>query len=341
MFKKIIILLLTLAISNAHALSFHTFKYIIEKNDSFASVLRKFVIETAIINAKTPLTKKTMKDNPAIKDWNHLPENSIIDLSISDDFLDLEKYNAYQTKRQYQETVKIATLLKNSELEKKMSISDLPPVGFKGSIFTMSSLGSYDQKINNTSITFKQNSPLTFGGAFSYYPQDNLYSFSTSAYVSYLSTSVNSQTAGSISPPLEMGGNLYGEYRADKYKTIFYSGLDFENFSVLNLRSFQLNNKVSLDSITATYLTIGVAKPFILFNKSFFAKASVSKSLFTTIKSVDQNTEKYSGSKILFYLNYKINEKFYLHTLLKYHVMSGPSDLTIFRAGIGLGYNLF
>ncbi len=341
MLIKIFVLSFALAISNAHALSYHTFKYTIERNDSFASVLKKFVLDTAIINAKTPLTKKTMKDNPNIKDWNHLPESTTLELSISDDFLDLEKYKAYQTKMQYQENVKTKEAAKSSEIETNRIILDLRPTGLKGSIFTMSSLGTYDQKANNESISFQQNSPLTLGGAFSYYPQNKLYSFSSSAYISYLSTSVNSQTTGSISPPLETGGNIYGEYRLNKYNMTFYSGLDFENISALNLRSFQSTNKVYFDSITASYLTLGMTKPFTLYNIKFVAKFSVSKSLLTSYKSIDQNAEKYTGSKILFYLNYKINEKFYLHSLLKYHTMSGPSDLTIFRIGVGVGYSLF
>lgn len=341
MFKKIFILFFASAISNAYALSYHTFKYTVEKNDSFASVLKKFVIDTAIINAKTPLTKKTIKENPNIKDWNHLPANEIIRLSISDNFLDLEKYKAYQSKMQYQENVKITAIANNREFEKNKPAPDSYPTGIKGSVFTMSSLGNYEQKANNESISFQQNSPMTLGGAFSYYTQNKLYSFSTSVYLSYLSTSVNSQTTGTISPPLEKGGNFYGEYRTDKYNMTFYSGLDLENFSALNLRSFQLNNKVYLDSITASYLTLGVTRPFTLFNKKFFTKISVSKSLMTTYKSADQNAEKYSGSKFLFYLNYKLNDKFYLHSLIKYHTMSGPSDLTIFRIGVGVGYNLF
>ena len=43
----------------------------------------------------------------------------------------------------------------------------------------------------------------------------------------------------------------------------------------------------------------------------------------------------------MLYVNYKFNEQIYFHSLLKYHAMTGPSDLTTLRVGVGVGYILF
>ena len=50
------------------------------------------------------------------------------------------------------------------------------------------------------------------------------------------------------------------------------------------------------------------------------------------------SNQAYSGAKILWYLNKKIAKKWFMHTLFKYHFMSGPSDLRTLRLGVGFGY---
>lgn len=342
MLKKLIILfLLTFNFTNAHALNYYSFLYKVEEGDTFSLILKKFVKEFSIINAKTPLVKKTMKNNPKIKKWDNLQPGTIIEMYISDDFMDLEKYRPYEQ-----------TLIKRIAEEEEKKRTPTYPVGLKGSVFYMASLGMFTQKADNVAeINFKQNSPASIGGSFTYYPKDKLYSIAYSLYLSHLLASANTLTSDTVSIPPEIGGTLYGEYRWQKYSMTLYSGLDYESFSVFNLRGLQNDRKIYVDGVTALYLTAGVAKQFTMFNKQWFMKASLSKSMSTTYKnnapvsSIDASDHvddgKYDGMKFMFYLNYKFNNKLYLHSLFKYHTMSGPSDLSTLRIGVGFGYILF
>jgi len=163
--------------------------------------------------------------------------------------------------------------------------------------------------------------------------------------------SVSSITNDNVTIPPEIGGNIYGEYRYEKWNSLFYIGPDFEKFSVFNLRGLQNDKKIYVDSISALYLTIGLAKSFNLLNQQLYTKLSLSKSILSTYTNnaprslidasefVDEG--KYSGMRVLFYLSYKFTDKYYLHSLLKYHTMTGPSDLTTLRIGLGFGYILF
>lgn len=342
MLRKIFLLVsLLFFASSASAMSFYKFMYKVEEGESFSLILKKFVKENSIINASTPLVKKTRKYNPKIKDWSKIPTDTVIELYISDDFMDLEKFNAYEEST-------LEKIANENENKKNPSY----PTGLKGSIFYMSSLGTFNQKADNVAeINFKQNSPASLGSAFTYYPKDKLYSVSFSAYISYLLASANNLTTETISIPPEIGANVYGEYRWQKNNVTLYAGPDFESFSAFNLRGLQNDRKIYVDGIGATYLTLGMAKSFSIFNKQFFSKISLSKSLITSysnnapVSQTDASDHvdlgKYSGYRFLFYLNYKFTDKLYLHSLLKYHTMTGPSELTTLRIGLGFGYILF
>jgi hypothetical protein len=340
-FKKILFFLLIFNVTNAFAIAYTTFMYQIELGDSYSLILKKFVKDDAIINAKTPLVVKTKKYNPQISDWNKLPPGEFIKLYISNDVIDFEKYNPYAD-----------SILKKLNENEEAKKSKMLPVGFKASAFYMASEGTFNQNATGVAkINFKQNSPLSLGGAFSYYPKDSLYSLSGSLYFSYLLASSNSLTSDNISIPLELGGNIYGEYRWQKYSATIYSGPDYESFSLFDLKGLQNDNKVYVNGVGVVYWSVGIAKSFSLFNKLFFSKFAVSKSILSSFKSnapsssngVSDHVDsgKYSGNKFIFYLNHKINEKWYMHSMFKYHQMSGPSDVTILRIGIGVGYIFF
>jgi hypothetical protein len=325
----------------AIAANYFTFFYKVEEGDSFSLILKKFVKEFSIINSKTPMVKKIIKRNPHVKKWNNLAPGTTLELFISDDFMDLDKYKPYEE----------LTLKRLSEEEEKKKLPSYP-VGLKGSVFYMSSLGMFTQKADNVAeIQFRQNSPVSLGTAYTYYPKDKLYSYSFSAYFSYLMASANSLTSDTVKIDPEIGTNFYGEYRWQKYNSTIYLGPDYESFSTFNLRGLQNDKKIYVDRVGALYMTLGVAKSFSMFNKQFFTKISASKSISTSYKNnaptssidasdhIDQGG--YDGMKFMFYLNYKFSSRWYLHSLFKYHTMTGPSDLTTLRIGVGLGYILF
>ncbi len=329
-------------IKESYATDYYRFKYKVEQGDTFAIILKRFALDYSIINAKTPLVKKILKYNPQVKNWAKLDPNTVIELFMTKDVMDLKKFEPY-----YQENLR-----KAEEALAAKEVKPAYPVGFKSSAFYMTSIGMFTQDAPDIAkINFKQNSPATLGLSLSYYPKDSLYSLSSSLYYSNLTASANNLTSEEVKVPAEIGMNVYGEYRWQKYNLILYGGPDIEKFSVFNLAGLRTDSTVYVDGVNVSYLTVGVAKAFTLFKSQFFTKFSISKSLvssYTTSAplSATQGSDfvdkgDYSGARLLFYISYKLNDKIYLHSLFKYHTMSGPSNLLTLRVGFGLGYIFF
>jgi hypothetical protein len=325
--------------TNGFAVNYFSFMYKTEDGDSFSSILKKFVKDNSIINAKTPTVKKIIKNNPNIKDWSKIQPDNLIELFISDDLIDMKKYAPFEEKE-------LRRISKEVDSQKTPNYLN----GFKSSVFYLGSVGVFTQKTAEIAeVNFKQNSPITLGTTFAHYPEGKLYSTSFSMYFSKLLASGNSLSNDQISIPLETGVNLFEEYRWVKKNITIYAGPDFEYFSTFNMKGIEHDQKIYVDRVGVMYLTAGIARSLNLGKEQFFLKTSISKSLYSTYRSgapqssintVDSG-EKYSGYKMLFYLNYKFNNKLYFHSLLKYHSMTGPSELTTFRVGVGFGYILF
>jgi hypothetical protein len=88
----------------------------------------------------------------------------------------------------------------------------------------------------------------------------------------------------------------------------------------------------------------------MLFNKQFSLKAAISRSILTAYQNNDPRavetsptqinySDRFNGNRFLLYLNYKFTEKIYFHSLFKYHSFAGPSKITSYRIGVGIGYN--
>lgn len=343
--RIISVLLLTMFLANCiHAKKARYYKipYIIQSGESFAKVLKRFVKSESIINNKTPMIQKTIQSNPIVKNWNTLPSGKRIYLFISPEFMDMNKYKNYRNTIR-KKISKAKKKLKEEEV-KKGSKSPFPK-GLKGSMFYMASYGQFTQSNPNVAeLTFLQNSPVSLGGAFTYYPTDSNFSVAWSLYFSYLLAASNNLDASDVSIPPEIGGNLYGEYRFINQSFTGYFGIDFERFSTFNLGGIQQDRKIYIDESRVLYATAGISKLISIFGSKFFTKLSASMSLTETTTNDPRGvptTQPYSGAKILWYMNKKISKKFFLHTLFKYHFMSGPSDLTTLRLGVGFGYILF
>jgi hypothetical protein len=309
--------------------------YKIVDGDNFGSILKQFVKDESIINAKTPLVKKIIAKNPQVLNWAQLTPGILIEVYVSEDFIDMTKYKKYES----------ANIEKINE-EEAIKQSPSYTTGLKGSVFYMASLGIFTQTNNDVGkIKFNQNAPFSTGASFTYYPKNKLYSYTFGGYTSYLMASLNNLNTNKISIPPEIGLNFFGEYRFVNYNTTVYLGPDFERFSTFNMEGLSTDQNIYVDQTSAIYLTAGIAKALSIKNRQFFFKSSLSKSIFTTYSNGSpyniSTEQKYSGYKFLFYLNYKFSDKVYLHTLLKYHTMSGPSDLTTLRIGVGIGYILF
>ena len=187
---------------------FYKTNYTIKKGDTFANILRKYVKENSIINAKSPMIHMTRAKNPHIKSWAKLEEGQKIELYISKKFLNLPKVISQKKKEK---------LIKGR------------PSGYHSSVFYMASAGNFTQTSSSSGvdIKFTQNSLLSLGYTAIYFPKEKPYSFSGSVYFSTLNAS-ESNLNQEVSVDPEIGFNGYMEYSWSKFS--LYGGFDFEKF---------------------------------------------------------------------------------------------------------------
>lgn len=307
---------------------FWELKYRVVKGDSFSRILRKFVKDDTILDGKSRSVRETIKANPHMNNkevWQAPPVDSIIELRIEKNILDSEKVKAYQ---------------KQPEKEKLPENSR----GGHASLFYMASFGSFEQNSNTLpSVKYQQNSFLSFGAAFSYIPKSSLWSYSSSVYLSTLKATGSNLNDEKISVPNEIGLNVYAERTLPSYGFTAYGGLDYETFSTFNLEGISNDEKIYVDSNKVYYLTLGMSKVVSIVNHPYFFKFALSKSLVSNYSSdyVQSAGSKITGYRAMFYLNTKISENFFVHTLIKYHSMTSSFDLKVMRIGVGVGYSFF
>lgn len=303
--------------------------------ERLSNIYKEFVKDDAIISANHPMVDKTIQSNKSI-DFKNLSTQSKFDLYISVGLIDYDKLSKFQLR------------LKKSQLDnerKNNRIKDqLAAKNFRASIFFMASYGRFSQRNPaHADITFLQNSPASLGFSASYYPKESQYNYSGSIYYSYLTTALIRQTDETVKVDPEIGGNIYFSYKLKSPKLSWYTGIDFEKFNTFNLENLQKNDLVSFDTNQVIYLTLGVSKSVELFSQKFFSKFSYSQSISSQRNNSFAASEvraPFSGSKILFYLFKNLGNSFFAHSLLKYHWMSGPSDINTLRIGLGFGYIL-
>lgn len=301
---------------------FFLIPHIVEPGETLDSIYVRFARPDRTITPNNPAYLRTLEQNPEIKDWTQLVEGKEIKFYIGIKDLDRDKYKAYF----YAKPVKVSK----------------DPKGLKGNLFYVASTGKFTQ--SNSQIgdaVFYQNSPITIGTGLSYYPKGSLWSFSSSLYVSYLQSPENNQDNKKVDVPPEIGGTLYAERKFRQLNFTPYSGIDYEKFSTFNLKENQNNREVLIDRNTIVYLTLGLARSIEVFKSPFFTKMSFARSLLSNIDADPEGIPSsggYDGYRFLWSLNKKISDSIFIHSLFKYHWMSGPLDLTTLRAGIGFGY---
>lgn len=336
---KILIALLTFSLFNSlYAESYYVFKYTVREEDTLEAILKKFVKPNSIINAKSPMIQKLFRKNPHVRKWRMLAPGTEFQLYVNKEYLIMDRYKTYEKERiQY---------LRDKYIKKKFF-----PDGIKGSIFYMASLGMFTQSTPEMgTIDFNQNSPVTLGTSFTYYPKGKTYSTNINGYYSYLTGATNSLDGSTVDIPPELGFALFQEYRYEKMQTTFYGGPDYEKFTTFNLSEAHTSRNIYLDESSVIYATAGASRLFTILDRKCFIKASLSAVVNASTKTTapsgsaaenSTGSTSYSGYKTLFYLNYKFSDKYFFHSLLKYHALSGPTDVKALRVGVGIGYILF
>lgn len=312
--------------------------YMTSSSDNLASIFKKFVKDESIISRKEVMVRKTITANPKVTNWNKIPARLKLVVYLDVDFIDLDKVESYN-----KNIAELTKKLKKAMLKKQ---KEKPKTnGFKGSLFYMASYGKFTQSdADLADISFLQNSPISLGLSTSFYPSNSKFSYSASLYFSYLLAAASNLNEENIKVPTEIGGNIYSEYKGDKFNFSLYGGLDFERFHSFSLEGIKEDRKIYFDTNDVLYLTFGLSKKFKVYKWDFFSKLSFSQSVLSSMTpgySGADVTEAFTGNKILFYLFKRYNEKIFMHSLVKYHFMSGPSDITTLRIGLGFGYLLF
>jgi hypothetical protein len=95
--RKLIILFALLLSQPVFAAKYYNFMYKIVDGDNFGSILKQFVKDESIINAKTPLVKKIIAKNPQVLNWAQLTPGILIEVYVSEDFIDMTKYKKYES----------------------------------------------------------------------------------------------------------------------------------------------------------------------------------------------------------------------------------------------------
>jgi hypothetical protein len=191
------------------------------------------------------------------------------------------------------------------------------------------SFGTYDQKFSGGSAESKQNSPFTLGVGASY-NYSKKYSFSTSAYVSYLTGSSNAARNADISVPPELGLTAYTNFKT-KSSITPYLGADFESLSTFNID--ELSSGKDLDTVDhkILYATAGCSVLLRINKKVYFAKLSISQSLMS-----DNDLK---GQKAILFASIPLYERWSGHGFIKKHMLSGNTEVDINRVGFGIGYS--
>lgn len=308
---------------------YYRIPYVIKSGDTFGGIIKKFVKLNSLIDGNTQMVRKTIKNNPNIADWENLKAGSEIFLYVSPVYIDKDKTIPYLDNFK-KKPFKLAKF--QSKVSKR----------FNTSLFYMASYGQFLQENASLgSIEFVQASPISAGISSSYFPKKSLLGVSASAYYSYLMAPSSNLNANKVDIPGEIGFNVYAEYDLPDYNFNIYGGIDWERFTTFDLQTSENLGKIAKNKNNIGFLTAGITNVFNFFNRNFFTKLSISKSVISSLSSEAASTpEPYDGFKYMVYLNTKLTKKVFAHSLLKIHQMSATDDLTVIRLGVGIGYSL-
>lgn len=201
-------------------------------------------------------------------------------------------------------------------------------------LFQMSSIGSFQEEVNSFSLNSSQNSPLSLGLGGTFYRKSH-WSLSGSHYISYF-TAGETSTNQQISIPFEQGTTLQVGKNWSGFGA--YLGFDYEQFNSFNTEELSLINEVKVRKNKIGFGSVAISKVLEIGKREIYFKVSFAQSL---LSSSSKNGTEFKGSKIMFYANYKLNKRLFVHTLYKRHTLKGKTDLSINRYGVGFGVNFF
>lgn len=333
--KSLVVLLMLVMSVEAQAARFVKFKYKVKPNEDFAEILKNFTKDSAIINRNTPTVEKIIANNKQITDWSSLEAGQEFDLYVEEESFDYSKFSVY---------MKDSTEALDQIAQSKSFSEHFLPQGYKAYAYAMVSLGNLSQTQSDVAkVKFKQTSPLTIGFNNAYFFKHSKWAVHGGAFYSAMEASLENLNNSKVDVPAEYGVNAYGEYRTDKLGLSFFSGLEYENFHSFNLNELAMSQRVLVDDSNFVYLAVGVSKYIKIYDHDFIARLMFSKSIVSSYstESTIGKVKEFDANKFKLYLNYKMSERLFFNSVIKYQTLSGESEMDSLRLGIGVGYAFF
>ncbi|MCF8059031.1 MAG: hypothetical protein K9K67_07030 [Bacteriovoracaceae bacterium] len=301
-------------------------RYEIQKGDDLLSILEKFLKNGRTLEKESELFELNMGRNLQISNWEDLKSGQEIDIYLPISYIDKTKFKEYLKQKK----------IRQNELRLQQIVDSR----WSQSVFTMASFGRFNQLESEIDLKFQQNSPFTLGYATSFKFNRN-WSWSASAYLSYLLSAKTSLSTEKVSIRPEIGLNSYLSHSFSSFN--LYGGLDFERFTTFNLDSLRSQAIIERDELRLIFASLGVDKYFKSNKQGLLLRASLSTSISSQRISYETGNEldrPFSGMKLILYANTPINKKYFIHFLYKQHILSGPGDLSVSRIGVGFGLKL-
>lgn len=298
---------------------------VIKSGDNLESIAKRNIHRVSIKYGKNykDYAEDIKKWNPKITDWAHPSK----DQQIYVDF----PYDHYVSGSTWTPPLGLESSEGSDEFDQKLSLS----------IFYASSFGTYSENINDQSITSGQNFPVTLGLGFSSTNNEMKHFVVGSFYWAQASSGNVKDSSGtsdtSLSIPGEIGGNLYYQNYLREQKVALYGGYDFEKLNTFNTDQVIEGAAIGNVDNKIHYATLGLSKGFSLFDLNMNIKASFSKS----IASSTSGPKALTGTKYIVFYTYKPQSRFSFNAFFKHHNLSGPTELSINRFGLMVGYSLF
>jgi hypothetical protein len=230
------------------------------------------------------------------------------------------------------------TALKIARMEKEVKIGKnfVEQQDFGYSLSYSLSKKNISDTSSTSSVDSTQNSPYTIGVSVNKRFNEE-YSYFGTAFVSKMNNSFapNDQP---VAVPLEMAMKNYIQKKFDSHPYLVYGGLDIERFSTFKSTSF---TEVARLQHSFAFLTVGIARPFSLFNRGMLFKISFAQSIWNKLDLQSTNNvtfETFSGNKLASLFIISVTKRLGIHFFYDWHMLEAESKLNISRFGSGVHF---
>lgn len=158
---------------------------------------------------------------------------------------------------------------------------------------------------------------------------------SSSLYLSHLLARYKDQKENAF----ESGLNSYLEYDLKDHNTLPYLGLDIEMFPIINTDELAPNKDFTLLHQRLLYFTFGISQKFLLKERPFLLKGSLSPTLYSFGDKNTVNNKNYRGHKFILFLTTPLTKYWGLQVFYKKHTLSEAGELSLDRYGVGVNYS--